>query len=260
MIPSLPLQDRRVLVPRGAKDAKSFSQLIERYGGIPVEIPLIAFRPVEMDDHLQKLIINVHTYDWIILTSKVAVETFLSFLKKEQMEKLPKIAVIGKKTDDALKAHGLKAAFYPSQYVAETFVEEFLPKVHQGVKVLIPKGNLARDYIAEALSRSGAVVDEAVVYENYLPDESREKLAQILAEKKLDILLFTSPSTFEHFMDVVKQYKLEQLIKDCFIGCIGPVTEKKIKSYGLPVHASPKVYTVEEMIKSMNAYLKEKQV
>jgi uroporphyrinogen-III synthase len=258
MIKSLGLKDKRVLVPRGKKEAKSFSRLLEGFGGIPVEIPLLAFRPVKIDQKLEHLLKMLDTYDWMILTSKVAVETLLTFLGQGKPSTLPKIAVIGKKTEEALQANGLSAEFLPSKFVAETFVEEFLPYIQRGMKVFIPKGNLARDYIAESLREAGAIVDEAIVYENYMSEESRKALRNMLAENQLDILMFTSSSTVDHFMDVVREYHLEKQIQDCLIGCIGPITEKKLQSYGLTVHASPKVYTVEEMINSMNSYLEEK--
>lgn len=257
MIKSLPLHNKKVLVPRGAKEAKSFSCLLEKFGGIPVEIPLIAFRPVKMDETLCKRLENLYTYDWIIFTSKVTFETFQTFVNSEQLKDFPKIAVIGKKTEEVLESNGLKAEFYPSKYVAEVFVEEFLPYVHSGMKILIPKGNLAREHIANTLRKCGAIVDEAIVYENYLPEESKERLGEILAKKQLDILLFTSPSTVDNFMEVVTEKHLEKQIENCLIGCIGPVTEQRLTYYGLPVHASPKVYTVEEMVNSMNAYIIE---
>jgi len=256
MIKSLPLLDLKVLVPRGKDQAKSFSQLVERYGGIPIEIPLIAFRPIEKNQLLHEALRALDTYDWIIFTSNVTVETFFSFLKEEGVsEAFPKIAVIGKKTAEVLMGRGLSPAFVPSAYVAETFVEEFIPLIDKGSRVLVPKGNLAREYIARSLIGAGAVVDEVVIYETYMPDESRLRLANMLADNQLDILTFTSPSTVDHLMDVVKEYRLDEQLKNCIIGCIGPVTEKKLRAYGLMVHASPKEYTVKEMINSTIAYL-----
>jgi uroporphyrinogen-III synthase len=259
MIQSLGLKNKKVLVPRDKKEAQTFSRLLERYGGIPIEIPLIAFRPVKVDQHLQQVLETLDTYDWIIFTSKVTVETLAALIGSGKLSKLPKIAVIGKKTEEALQKNGLTAQFLPSKFVAETFVEEFLPYTYQGMKICIPKGNLARDYIAKSLRAGGAIVEEAIVYENYMPEESQEKLKSLIAGRKLDILLFTSSSTVDHFMDVVTKYQLEKQLEDCLIGCIGPITEEKLKSYGLTVHASPKVYTVEEMINSINSYLEENE-
>jgi uroporphyrinogen-III synthase len=251
------LLDKTVLVPRGKDQAKSFSQLVERYGGIPVEIPLIAFRPIEKNQRLQECLETLDTYDWIIFTSNVTVETFFSFCHRDVAE-LPKIAVIGKKTAEVLVKMGIHPAFVPSAYVAEVFVEKFLPLVDGHTKVLLPKGNLAREYIASSLTEAGAQVDEVVIYETYMPDESRLKLAQMLSKNELDILTFTSPSTVDHLMEVVKEYGLEEQLKKCIIGCIGPVSEQKLLEYGLTVHASPDEYTVKDMIMSTIAYLEGK--
>jgi uroporphyrinogen-III synthase len=256
MIQSLPLLDKKVLVPRGENQAKSFSQLVERYGGIPIEIPLIAFRPIEKNQRLHDALMALDTYDWLIFTSNVTVETFFSFFKEEgQGCTLPKIAVIGKRTAEVLKEMGFSPEFVPSAYVAETFVEEFSPFIDRDSRVLLPKGNLAREYIARSLHEFGAQVDEVVIYETYLPDSSRDMLADMLANHQLDILTFTSPSTVDHLMDVVKKYRLDEQLRSCLISCIGPVTEKKLRAYGLTVHASPKEYTVKEMIRSTIAYL-----
>ncbi|WHY65881.1 uroporphyrinogen-III synthase [Neobacillus sp. SuZ13] len=260
MTQTLPLLDKTVLVPRGEGQAKSFSQLVERYGGIPIEIPLIAFRPIEKNQRLHNALMTLDTYDWIIFTSNVTVETFFSFFKKKEAgHSFPRIAVIGKKTAEVLETMEFSPEFVPSAYVAETFVEEFSPLLDRGARVLLPKGNLAREYIARSLTERGAQVDEVIIYETYLPDESRDMLARKLADQQLDILTFTSPSTVDHLMAVVKEYGLDMQLGNCLIGCIGPVTEKKLHDYGLTVHASPKEYTVKEMINSMIAYIETEE-
>lgn len=257
MLEPLGLKDKKVLVPRGAGQAKSFSQLVEKYGGISIEIPLIAFRPVELTEQLQRTMNVIDTYDWIIFTSNVTVDTFFSFYKNKEHKSFPKIAVIGKKTEEVLLEKGYEAVFVPSAYVTEVFVDEFLPTIQSGSKVLIPKGNLAREYISTSLSNHGVLVDEIVIYETYMPDDSTDKLAQMLAADQLDILMFTSPSTVNHFMSVVEEYKLERHIERCVISCIGPVTEKTLHNFGLPVHVSPEEYTVKEMIESTIQFLEK---
>lgn len=255
MLKPLGLKDKKVLVPRGAGQAKSFSQLVEKYGGISIEIPLIAFRPIELTAQLQRAMNEIDTYDWIVFTSNVTVETFFSFYKNKNHNSFPKIAVIGKKTEEVLLERGLKTEFVPSAYVTEVFTDEFLPIVPSGSKVLIPKGNLAREYISTSLSNQGVLVDEIVIYETYMPEDSTNKLVKMLSDDELDILMFTSPSTVNHFMSVVKKYKLENHIGRCVISCIGPVTEKRLLAYGLPVHVSPEQYTVNDMIKSTIQFL-----
>ncbi|WP_419393631.1 uroporphyrinogen-III synthase [Cytobacillus praedii] len=257
MTPStLPLQGKNILVPRSKGQAQSFSDLVKQYGGNPVEIPLLAFRPASTPE-IYAIINQLHTYDWLIFTSSITVETFLSFLHPSDRKHLPKIAAIGKKTESFLLDKGLQVDFTPEEFVAEGFVEEFKPNVKKGMKVLIPKGNLARNYIADHLTNYGAVVDEAIIYETYFPEESRELIKDKLTHGQLDILTFTSPSTIDHLMAVVKENNLNEKVEACVIGCIGPVTKERIESYGLKVHIAPDVYTVHHMIKSTIDYLKK---
>lgn len=248
-----PLQNKRVLVPRGAKQAKSFSALVKKLGGIPVEIPLIAFRPVELCPAIAKALEQLHTYDWIIFTSSVTVETFFAFYKNGKQ--LPKVAVIGDKTKEAIEKKQIPVEFTPQEFVAEGFVKEFLPKVGHGTRILIPKGNLAREYIASSLREEGAFVDELIIYETYMPAESRHELLEMLSAGKLDILSFTSPSTIDHFMDTVKGQQLDSVIRQCIVACIGPVSKRKAEQHGLTVHACPKRYTVAEMMDCVIEYL-----
>lgn len=253
MMPSLPLQNKQVMIPRGKSHAKSFSELVVKHGGIPVEIPLIAFRPVAASEELLKMVKNLHTYDWMIFTSNVTVETFFSFLNTPI--KLPKTAVIGEKTREVLGTFGIEADFTPGHYVAEDFVAEFSPLIPKGSRILIPKGNLAREHIASTLKRQGMIVDEVVIYETYLPDSSRIKLIKMIKDRKLDILTFTSPSTIDHFMEIVRDHQLQSQLDACIVGCIGPVSKRKAEEWGMTVHAAPAKYTVEEMLKSIIDYL-----
>lgn len=255
MSANLPLNGKNVLVPRGKKEAKSFSDLVQGYGGVPVEIPLISFRPIDHTKTILQTISNLHTYDWIIFTSNVTVETFFSFVKNINVLSSVKVAAIGEKTEQALLEKGIAADFVPEEYVAEKFVEKFLPLVESGIKILIPKGNLAREYIARSLTGKGALVDELIVYETYFPEESKAKLLEMISNRELHILTFTSPSTVTHFMNVINEYSLLDCIGECVIACIGPVTKERALAAGLSVHVMPKRYTVKYMIEDVISYL-----
>lgn len=254
---SSPLANKNVLVPRGKGQAKPFSDLVKKNGGVPVEIPLIAFRPVQKNNEIKEIMAQLNTYDWIIFTSNVTVDTFFSMTKAGVKEGLPKVAVIGARTKEILIQRGVPVEFTPSEYVAEGFVKEFLPLVKPGMKVFIPKGNLARDYIASSLRENGAIVTESVIYETYAPDESKRKLVEMLSNGELDVLTFTSPSTVDHFIEIIRENNLYDHLKRCLIACIGPVSTKRALACGLPVHVSPDEYTVKAMIQAIIDYLNQ---
>jgi uroporphyrinogen-III synthase len=253
------LNGMKVLVPRGKKHAKPFSDLVKKYGGIPVEIPLISFRPVPPTTMTMELGNKLHTYDWIIFTSNVTVETFFAFDILPTVLANIKIAVIGEKTEEALMRKGITVDFKPKTYVAEAFVEEFAPHISEGVNVLIPKGNLAREFISTSLEEKGAKVDELVIYETFFPDSSRDALVKALTEKQLDIISFTSPSTVDHFMAVVKEMNLLSTIDHCLIMCIGPVTLQRANALGLRVDAMPNIYTIDHMLQSVMKKIEKRE-
>jgi uroporphyrinogen-III synthase len=254
MTASLSLSNKTVLVPREQSQAKRFSLIVEKYEGIPIEVPLLAFKPIEVTAELREFLNGIGRYDWIIFTSKVTIDTFLTFTD-QCLPTFPKIAAIGRVTADYLTEKGFKVDFIPTEYVAETFAIEFSSFVKKGTKVFIPKGNLARDHISNELIKLGAEVDEFVVYETYCPEESKEKLADLLSNDKLDIIPFTSPSTATHFMKVVEEYGLGNNIRRCIFAAIGPVAKKRAESLGVPIHIVPTVYTVEDMIIKIAEYV-----
>lgn len=256
MTTSPPLSHKTVLVPREKSQAKKFSKIVEKYGGTPIEVPLLEFKPIENTVEIKETLKNLKNYDWIIFTSKVTVETFLSFCT-QPIPTLPSIAAIGEKTAECITDHKIKVDFIPSRFVAETFALEFSALVKKGTRVLIPKGNLARDYIAKKLKKLGATVDEIIVYETFCPEDSKEKLAKLLSENKLDIIPFTSPSTADHFMQVVKEYELAKNIETIIFAAIGPVAKKRAETLGISIHIVPNNYTVEDMIIKIAEYVEK---
>ncbi len=250
----LSLKNKTVLNPRGKRSARSFSNIVEKYGGIPIEIPLIDFKPLELTSEFKEVMMKIQTYDWIIFTSNVTVETLFTYVASENLV-IPHIAAIGEKTAQELMEKGCEVDFIPTKYVAEIFAEEFCSKIHPGTKVLIPKGNLARDHIASVLTNQGAIVEEITIYETIFPLDSKAILEQKLAENQLDIICFTSPSTVDHFMEVVEKNGYRHKLHSCAIACIGPVAQKRAEKWGLTVHVVPTFYTVEEMIKSVAEFL-----
>src|SRR3954447_23763141 len=112
MNPVQPLKDYQVLITRGKGQADGLKESIEKNGGTPLLVPLLEFTlPDHMED-VQQRFEELLTYDWIILTSQNGVDFFFRLLGNQPL-KLPKIAVIGSKTEAALKRHGYKADFVP---------------------------------------------------------------------------------------------------------------------------------------------------
>ncbi|WP_407406441.1 uroporphyrinogen-III synthase, partial [Peribacillus sp.] len=180
MKPFLPLKDYQVLITRGKGQAEGLQTLVKKNGGTPLMVPLLEFTLPENLEEVQERLNRLNSYDWVILTSKNGVDFLFRLLGKQQHVVLPKIAVIGSKTEEALNTYGYEADFVPSEYVAESFVSEFITHLEPGERVLLAKGNLARTVIAEAINETSASCDEMIIYHTILPQESERQLVQLI--------------------------------------------------------------------------------
>ncbi|MBE7125730.1 uroporphyrinogen-III synthase [Bacillus mycoides] len=239
------LAGKTVLITRAQHQAKQMSVAVKERSGIPLEIPLLR---MEGTSHrqIQHIGGQLHSYDWVIFTSKNGVAFFLDSLRK----KLPgpiKIAAVGVKTKLELEKRGYQVEFVPTAFVAETFAEEFLKELSGNERILFPKGNLARDVIPVKLREFGVFLDELIVYGTKVNVEKKQELITALKLGEVNIITFTSPSTVDSFVRLLEGTNWREWTKKCTIACIGPITEKEANLY-FPHVIVPKEYTVEALL------------
>src|SRR5512138_100650 len=104
-----------------------------------------------------------------------------------------KFAAIGPKTASALKERGITAHFVPKEYVAESI----LPGLGdlRGKWVLLPRAEIARKALPEAIFEAGGVPHEIAVYKTLPVQPDLEALSAL--EAGVDWITFTSPSTVQ---------------------------------------------------------------
>ena len=242
------LSGKKVLVTRGEQDHQQLSEGISAAGGIPVTIPLIDFQATKLSPLEKKCLATLSSYDWVIFTSKNGVD---HLFQQTKVIKMPKIPVNGEKTKGRLKDYGYTPSFQPSKFVAECFVEEFLPILREASRVLIVKGNLARSLITNSIKNGGHHCDDIIIYKTIMPKESETELYRLMKEQCVDIITFTSSSTVHHFMKVMDKHNLRECLSDSIIACIGPIAEKTAKQYGLNVQICADPFTVEGLVKKL---------
>ena len=129
-----PFENKHVLIARDKKKQNPFQRLSKSWGGVPVEIPLLGFRPRKITPDIQDKMKHLSTYDWVIFTSNVTVETFLSYVELPSPD-FRELQRLERKQQNHLKKKGLSVEFIPTEYVAEAFVDEFTPLVQKGMEV-----------------------------------------------------------------------------------------------------------------------------
>lgn len=244
------LLGKKCLIMRDASQAYSLLEGIRVLGGIPFLVPLISFRKKILTSSEMETIKNLARFNWIIFTSQNGVKLFMEQLSDLNLvfPEHVKVAAIGTKTKQCLEEFRISPSFVPKKFTGDVLGQEIREVINKNDKICIVKGNLARDAAGEELRKFGADVQEIISYETYLPEESKEQLLQTLTKHRIDILIFTSPSTVEHFMGILKEHKEEKIIEGMWIACIGPVTEKALRKFNLPVHICPEVYTTDQLL------------
>lgn len=255
------LHNIRILVTRSTTQSGELSARIRQAGGIPFEFPVIALRepadPVVLNQ-LDQALHSLEQYDWVLFTSVNGVEFFFRRLRQLKIDirtmHNARLAAVGPRTLAALEERSLYAEELPDEYVAESLLESIAPKLTPSQKVLLPRANIARKMLPLGLEELGMQVTDAVVYDNHLADEGAEEVIQLLRDKQIDVISFTSSSTVRNFMRIVARYSDEpaQLIgKHVLIACIGKLTAATAEEHGLQVHCLAKEATIPSMMEAI---------
>lgn len=242
----------KVLITRPRSQAGPFADALRRAGFEPVFLPVIEVRPVDDPSELQKALESLATYDWIVFTSVNAVEiTFDHMEYWKALKRRPKIAAIGRKTAEALRARGAEPDFVPDEYVAEAI----LPGLGdvRGKRILLPGAEIGRDALPVAIVAAGGSAHEISIYRTLPTEPDAAGLAALRAG--VDVVTFTSPSTVENFVSLTERCGLDPLHLPGRpqVACIGPVTEQAARAGGFTRLIVARDHTTEGIIEALKA-------
>jgi uroporphyrinogen-III synthase len=254
----LPLTGERVLVTRSREQASVLAAELRALGAEVIEIPAIEIQPPKSYVALDTAIHAIEDYDWLILTSVNGVKALFTRLAHlgAGIEKLLhlNIAAIGPATRAAIEEQGLPVDVVPEDYVAESVVESLRDTVG-GKRVLLVRAKVARDVIPKELTDAGATVDVIEAYETVVPEESRARLREVLADpaQRPTTITFTSSSTARNFLDLLGKENTK-LLNGITLASIGPVTSATLEEIGLDADVEAEEYTIPGLAEALAEY------
>ncbi|WP_339059954.1 uroporphyrinogen-III C-methyltransferase [Tepidibacillus marianensis] len=251
-----PLFGKRVLVTRARSQASELSFMIQELGGEPVEFPVIkTIPPRDMTDYHQA-IAKLGQFDWIIFTSVNGAQSFFDQLRelKIDIRRMAKarIAAIGPKTAQVLEERGLIVDVLPQEFRAEGLLNSLSGQLRPGQKVLLPRADIARKVLPEQLTAKGLEVLEVDAYETVIDAENKEEIIEMLREKKIHIITFTSSSTAQNFVEALQGEPLLELLEGVTLASIGPITTDTATSLGLSIQVTADEYTIPGLVKAIS--------
>ncbi|WP_100405017.1 uroporphyrinogen-III synthase [Bacillus solitudinis] len=257
------LAGKHILVTRAKEQAKVLSQRIREAGGIPIEVPLLAFQRPQNQEVIPEVISRLAEFDWLVFTSANGVRFFMEHFQdntKNKNVRLPKIAVVGIETAKVLHLYKVKADVSPDVYVAESLIDCLKENTEPGQRILLARGNLGRSILNDNLLTYGLEVTDLIVYETVLPKEAIIEMKTLLDKSMIpDVVTFTSSSTVQHFIQLLQKINQSERFNPV-MACIGPVTAQTAKKLGLSVEIIPKTYTVEGLVQAICTYIEEENL
>ncbi|WP_165981087.1 uroporphyrinogen-III synthase [Macrococcus lamae] len=198
-----------------------------------VHLPLIGIRPLPVVRALAH-----HHYDWLLFTSKNAVELF--FLHYPDVT-FSNIASIGKKTSLALAVRNIKIDYEPPDYHQESFIECAADRFDR-CTVLIPCSAKARPMLTDFLKRR-AEVTRINLYEPVASVKNAKKMNELVVSGSIDVVVLMSPSAVNAYFT---QYDVVHLP----VLAVGPVTSQALSRFGQP-HITANQSTKESILQKI---------
>lgn len=195
------------------------------------------------------------TYDWIVFTSRNAVEHFSARLANGPglpLTSRARIAAIGTATGDALRGCGMSVDAMPDRAMSEA-IPDTLGDV-RGMRILLPRSDIARPELPATLRAAGATVDDVTAYRTVAASDAPE-LARQIRNGRVDAITFASGSALRAFAaSVALPSHFSGGRSNSFrprIVVIGPVTATSAAELGIPVHAIAREHTAHGLAQAV---------
>ncbi|MFN6558817.1 MAG: uroporphyrinogen-III C-methyltransferase [Nostoc sp. ChiSLP01] len=255
----LPLAGKTILVTRSVGQSNQFSNSLIALGATVIEMPTLEICPPSSWESLDNAIANLSNFDWLILTSTNGVDYFFTRLIAQGKDSRAlagvKIAVVGEKTAQSLKQYSLQPDFIPSNFVADSLVENF-PEELSGKKVLFPRVESGgREILVKELTAKGAEVIEVAAYQSCCPSSIPPAAQLALQNRKVDIITFASSKTVQFFRQLTNNIfpsnHTSQLLDGVCIASIGPQTSQTCHSLFGRVDVEAQEYTLDGLTEAL---------
>ena len=259
-----PLFGKKIVVTRAREQASQLSELLRAGGADPIELPVIKIERLQENPDLDRAILFLSKYDWLVFTSVNAVSIIADRIaelgKDSRIFGGTRLAAIGPATAEALqKRMNLRANFVPSEAVAEAVIEQWPDPDMTDRRVLIPRAQEARELLPEKLRELGAEVQVLPIYETVLDSDNREEVLERFRSGEIDIITFTSSSTVKNFVQTLvgdQISRLPELVKGVIIAAIGPVTAETAREFGLVPTIVAEEHTIPGLVSALEAHFR----
>jgi uroporphyrinogen-III synthase/AcrR family transcriptional regulator len=258
----LPLKGKTIVITRTVDQSNESSKIFIRLGANVIVFPTLEIVPPSSWEQFDEILTGKDNINYIIFTSAHAVSMF-----KKRCDELSlsinyksgvlKVVAVGSKTANVCKELGIPVHIIPQKFSGEAVVDELSKYDLKDKIVFIPRSAIGRETLPNGLKELGAIIKPAPVYNVALPaSENLKAPVEKLSKGKPDLFIFTSPSTFENFLQILNITDPAKYFNGCRIAVIGPTTKSAIEERKVNVDIMPDEYTIDGLAKTIVDYYK----
>lgn len=241
----------RAVVTHAAGTSDPLENLLRDAGADVLHLPLLSFVPAA--EPLPAL--DYGSFDWIVFSSPNAAEQLFAGMRRlgQDARRLgrARFCAIGKRTAHAVEREHLivdvqPRGFEPGAVIAA--MEALAPL--RGTRVLVPRADISRSALPEALRAAGAEVVELVAYRTEqaaLPAELLRRLESYAPE----VIVFTNSNAARAFAATCWEHLGDDIRERLRIAVIGPVTKQAAVAAGLPVEIEPLEHDAQHLFEAI---------
>ncbi len=262
-ISALPLKGKTIVITRTIEQSKETATALTKLGANVIVFPTLEILPPESWRKFDEIVTLPDKIDFIIFTSAHAVKMF-NIRCNELNVKLnfnkTKVVSVGTKTSAVCGKDNIPVHIIPKKFSAEGVVEVLSKYNLKNKVVFIPRSAIGREELPRGLKDLGAIIKSVPVYNVSLPTKENIKpYIEELTKSQPDLFIFTSPSTFENFLQIEKVSNPVNYFSKFDVAAIGPTTKLSIEKKKVPVNIMPDEYTIDGLIKKITNYYGNKK-
>lgn len=247
-----PLKDRSVLVTRPEHQASELVLPLRSLGAEVFLLPAIGIAPPLDTDRLDRALLALDAYDWVVLTSVNGVEAVRSRMEflgvSTAMMNVPQVAVVGPSTATAFEEAFRPADAMPGEYVSDA-IAVTMGDV-RGKRILLARADLARKELPAILVAAGAIIEEVTAYRIVTPEPSSYPLPKTCP----DAITLTSSAAARGTERALTDRGLGDWMQQAALVCIGPITAATVEQQGYRPAAVATEYTMTGLTQALVDY------
>jgi uroporphyrinogen III methyltransferase/synthase len=254
----LPLAGQCVLVTRPAHQSEVMSVMLTQYGARVLEAPAVEIRSLEDTDELDRAILDLPEFDWLVFTSSNGVRAFEDRLRRLHRDGRSlgdvRIAAVGPGTASALEDILLTADLVPESYTTEELGRALGSAIEPGERALLLRADLATVTLPRLLEKAGADVREVAAYRTARPSALPEETVEALHRGRVDWLTVCSASSVDNIIALARDAQAD--LHNLQVAAIGPVTARALHEHGLEASIVAREHTVPGLVQALVAAAK----